>query len=575
MEMGKPKVFKEEIRKTFILYAVTPILIFSILSYNFLMLYGQGLMKKQNIETNIYISDLIEEEINKYNDIVDHISKSYKIGRYIQDTGDQSIKKQADIYELVYNFNNQQKIKSIFYITDTKGTPIISNNFYDYPYNNYEIFLAGIFKQMKQNPDEIIGMINRVQLENNIRSIYSMGKAITYDNEVVGYVIFDLLEQDWDQIIYSNNVNIVAIMDRHKNCIITTNQLILDSMGKFRAKIYKNKYTYIGNMEKYYIYETPILDGKIIISTLTSTGFISRFYIVGLIFLFILFFMLSIVIINISKKIAINKTKSMDELLDAIKEVQKGNLNFEVNITSNDEFELMGNYFNDMISRIKDLISKNNELINRNRMSEIMQLEAQFNPHFLFNALETLKYMIKIDSQKAVQMVVGLASLLRYSINYEDESTDIKKDIKYIEDYLMIQKYRFNKRLEYIIDIEENTRSCRVPKLIIQPIIENAINHGYAKKDTLKIELNTFIEGEKLILEIRDNGDGFSKERLKEIVDLLNEENVETNHIGLYNVHRRIQLLYGNKYGLHIESAAGEGTRVTIYLPIIRSEVND
>lgn len=119
------------------------------------------------------------------------------------------------------------------------------------------------------------------------------------------------------------------------------------------------------------------------IFTLTSMRFINQFYLVGLIFLLILFSMLSIVIIYISKGMSANKTKSIDELLYAIKKVQEGDFDFCVNIDSNDEFELIGNYFNDMIIRLKQLISKNNELVNRNRMSEIMQLEAQFNPNVI------------------------------------------------------------------------------------------------------------------------------------------------------------------------------------------------
>ena len=139
----------------------------------------------------------------------------------------------------------------------------------------------------------------------------------------------------------------------------------------------------------------------------------------------------------------------------------------------------------------------------------------------------------------------------------------------------MIQKYRFNKRLEYVINIEEGTRDCVVPKLIIQPMIENAINHGYAKKEKLYIELNIFTEENKLVLEIIDDGDGFSKERLEEIVTSLSQDGLETNHIGLYNVSRRIQLLYGEQYGLHIDSVQGEGTKVTIYLPILRGGETD
>ncbi|MBM7685877.1 sensor histidine kinase [Defluviitalea raffinosedens] len=568
----KRKVFKEEIRKTFILYAVTPILIFSILSYNFLMFYGEMLIKRQNIDINYDISKVIEKEITHYIDQVEQLSSSPLIINYINHPD--QINTQSSIYEMLYNFINSQKIRSVFYITDNKGNTIIDNSFCESPYNNYEIFLSGIFKQMKQRPDEIIVMINRVQLDSNIRTVYSIGKAIVHKGEIIGYIIFDLLEKDWNNIIHNYDLDIVVITDKHKNAIISTNNLILDSLGKFKFKIHKNKYIYIRDTEKYYIHQSKRVNGNILIFTLTSMRFMNGFYLVGLIFLLILFVLLSIVIVCISKGISASKTKSIDELLYAIKKVQEGDLDFCVHIDSNDEFELIGNCFNDMLIKLKELISKNNELVNRNRMSEIMQLEAQFNPHFLFNTLETLKYMIKIDTQKAVQIVVGLANLLRYSINYEDGNVSIQKDIKYIEDYLMIQKYRFNKRLEYTVDIQEEAKNCAVPKLIIQPIIENSINHGYSKKEKLEIILKIFIKSNKLILEIADNGDGIPKERLEEILTALKQENLESKHIGLYNVHRRIQLLYGTDYGIHIDSVYNEGTKVTIDLPVLRGEDN-
>lgn len=357
---NKRKVFKEEIRKTFILYAVTPILIFSILSYNFIMFYGERVIKNQNIEINSVISTMIEEEITHYIAQVEELSSSPLIVNYINNAD--KINNQASIYEMLYSFINNQKIRSIFYITDNNGNTIIDNSFCESPYNTYEIFLSGIFKQMKQRPDETIAMINRVQLDSNIRTIYSIGKAIVHEGKIVGYIVFDLLENDWNNIIYKYDLDIVVITDRHKNAIISTNNLILDSLGKFRFKLYKNKYIYIRDEEKYYIHQSKLANGNILIFTLTSMRFIDRFYLVGLIFLLVHFLMLSIVIIYISKGISANKTKSIDELLYAIKKVQEGDLDFCVHINSHDEFELIGDYFNDMIIRLKELMSKNNEL---------------------------------------------------------------------------------------------------------------------------------------------------------------------------------------------------------------------
>lgn len=242
MRENKRKVFKEEIRKTFILYAVTPSLVFSILSYNFIMFYGEMLIKKQNIDTNYSVSKMIEEEITNYIAQVEKLSYLPQITNYINNTD--NINNQSSIYKMLYRFINSQKIRSVFYITDNKGSTIIDNSFCESPYNNYEIFLSGIFKQMKQRPNETIAMSNRIQLDSNIRTVYSIGRAIVYREEIVGYIIFDLLENDWNNIIYKYDLDIIVITDQYKNAIISTNNLILDTLGKFRFQIYNNKYIY-------------------------------------------------------------------------------------------------------------------------------------------------------------------------------------------------------------------------------------------------------------------------------------------------------------------------------------------
>lgn len=133
----------------------------------------------------------------------------------------------------------------------------------------------------------------------------------------------------------------------------------------------------------------------------------------------------------------------------------------------------------------------------------------------------------------------------------------------------MIQKYRFEDNFDYSIILQENAKDCIIPKLIIQPIIENSIKYGFMTKKYLKVEINCYTDKDKLFIEIEDNGEGIDDERLSEIITSLNFNDNESQHIGLYNVHRRIKLMYGDSFGINIFSNKGKGTKVIITLPVV------
>ena len=198
---------------------------------------------------------------------------------------------------------------------------------------------------------------------------------------------------------------------------------------------------------------------------------------------------------------------------------------------------------------------------------ELKHLEEQFNPHFVFNVLETLRYEILIDGKKASEMVVAFANLLRYSINYGNTRVELQKDIEYINDYLLLQKMRYNRRLTYHIEIPEELLNCRVPKLLLQPVVENSLKYAGEQKKYIDIRIRALRQENALVLTVEDNGDGIDEERLEELRRRLYLEQEDPAHIGLYNVHRTVRLLYGEPWGLEIRSRLHERTEVTIRLP--------
>ena len=556
MRVVKRKSFKNEIKKAFILYSLIPIMIISLIFYNGLFIYFIKLVDYDNEKINNSIGAVIEDEFKAYEDVSIKISNDQKIHDILL----QKVTITNETYENFYNIVNARKIKSIFHIYNIKGENVLSNIINQTNENSDAyMYMWGIFRKMNENPSNTIMLLNRVQLNVNTRTVFSIGKAIIADNKIIGFVVFDILENELNDIINSNSNDNVVITDKYSNNIISTNNALLDKIGKLRR---------IEDNENLKAIVTKRLNGNVYIHTFKSVAFINNTYFLGEIFLISIFIVLFLVLIKFANKIATSKTKSVDKLLKSITSVQKGDLTNKVSINTNDEFQLIGEYYNEMVIKIEELIEKNKEETMQATLSQIKLLESQFNPHFIFNTLEMLKYMIKANDNSAEKVILSMSRILRYSIDNTIKTTKLVEDIKYIQDYLMIQKFRFGNKFDYSINMNDECKTHIIPKLIIQPIVENSIKYGFKSKDYLIVNVDVKIEEDGFMIYITDNGDGISPERLLEVNEILSKNNNSSPHIGLYNVKKRISLLYGEDYGLKIESDDGKGTKVTIKLPL-------
>lgn len=564
------KKYSDVIRSTIIWYAIVPIIIVSLGAYLILFFWGNKLIIKENINNNKYVASLIEENLGEYTSLIKTISKDDKLISIINSKG-----KSQEVYEILYKFVNKRTVKSNFYVFDKDGNMLMANKSLKPEYIQEEnIFMWGIFNRMKLRKDEVVIMVNKGRQERYSYGILTLGKAITYNDEIIGYIIFDLLEEDIFNLITGFTTSDVIITDKH-NIVAATNNKYSDQLYRLKND-FRQKYGYIEvEGKKYYIETTAVKDSNLFLYTITSMEFFNRAFLIGGLFLLILFLVIFGVMLLWSKKIANDKTIAIYEIVNAIKSVQAGDLNTKLNIESEDEFGIIAHAYNDMLIDIKNLIESNKQEVALRMQSEIKQLEAQFNPHFLFNTLETIRIMIKLDKNIASNIIINLSSLLRYGINNEIHLVKLKDDIEYINNYLEILKYRFGEKLQFNIDIEDKLLECIVPKLILQPIIENAIKYGFEKRSILNIKVTAYSEQEKLYILIKDSGFGISKERMNYLNKLLNKDNNDTGSIGLYNVHKRVKLLYGKEYGVRISSEEEKGTLVKVILPhAIRGKEN-
>ncbi|MCR4834748.1 MAG: sensor histidine kinase [Butyrivibrio sp.] len=210
------------------------------------------------------------------------------------------------------------------------------------------------------------------------------------------------------------------------------------------------------------------------------------------------------------------------------------------------------------------------------RMAEFELLQAQINPHFLYNTLDAIVWSAEAGNQRqVVDMVGSLSEFFKSSLNRGKEFVSVKDELQHVRSYLEIQQIRYQDILEYEIDVPAELFKYQIPKITIQPIVENALYHGIKNKRCGgKISIRAWEVEKDMIIEVYDNGIGIDENRLKQVMDELSGSESESPTIyGMYNVNERIRLSYGDKYGINIKSVYGEGTEVYILLPKILTEI--
>ena len=205
------------------------------------------------------------------------------------------------------------------------------------------------------------------------------------------------------------------------------------------------------------------------------------------------------------------------------------------------------------------------ELLHRNYIAEIRELTAQINPHFMYNTLEMIKYMIVQDGRAAGKIIEKFTKILRYSISSTEREILLAEDLNYIQDYIAIQEERFKERFKCSFKISEEAKNLKVMKLALQHIIENSIKYGFKKS----MYLNVNIMGEKkenyLVLTVIDDGGGMEEEALEKLKEEIKESEVRGTHNGIHNIARRLELKYKGKSGLSIANTEN-GFCVTLYI---------
>jgi two-component system sensor histidine kinase YesM len=265
-------------------------------------------------------------------------------------------------------------------------------------------------------------------------------------------------------------------------------------------------------------------------------------------------------------------TRPVHKLCDAAEEIGQGHLDTRIHIASGNELSVVGESFNRMAQQITILIEdiREEQIYNRNMEQKLLQ--AQINPHFLYNTLDNILWLSEAGRKEEVQaLVMSLSQFFRTTLSGGRDIITLREEISHVEAYLQIQKFRYQDILSYEIDVPQDLMEVPVIKMTLQPIVENALYHGIKNKRGMGLlTITAFEENSFVCIRVSDNGIGMKEEDLQKVQEMVNgtrppEE--DNTGFGLANAAQRLRLNFGEAYRIQIESVYGEGTSVTVYNP--------
>lgn len=282
-----------------------------------------------------------------------------------------------------------------------------------------------------------------------------------------------------------------------------------------------------------------------------------------------------VLIIVLSYLIPRSITKPIRRLAEVTDQVAKGDLQVRSSVRAGVEVNLLSESMNSMIDKINELLEQVTKEQIRLRKAEFELLQSQINPHFLYNTLDAIVWLAEAGEQKKVVSMVGsLSEFFRSSLNQGKDVVSVREELMHVRSYLEIQQVRYQDILEYELTIPQELMDYQIPKITIQPLVENALYHGIKnKRGKGKIRVTGYQQEDKIFLQVEDNGIGIALERLEEVRKGINRQETDgKGSYALYNVNERIRLNFGEEYGIAIDSVYGEKTVVTVMLPCVECE---
>ena len=398
------------------------------------------------------------------------------------------------------------------------------------------------------------------------RNLYLGTMGIDIDYTIIKNIFEDVDVENYKDILLINDDGTIVYSHDEKAIGKKIDVSLYDQTFKGN---YGSYFKTINSKEQLIIYAKSNVSGWKLVQVIpvqkllvNATGVRNKIFLIGLICL-----MLSIVF---SVGISSNVSNPVKKLIKVMNKVEEGNLEVKLDITSHDEIGQISASFNRMVSEINNLVKKIYEEENFKKQAELRLLQQQINPHFLYNTLDSINWMARIQNASNISSAItALIKLLQVNAQVEKDFIKIGEEVEYVKNYIYIQKFRYGNKFEVIYEIDKGIEDNPVLKLILQPLVENAIKHGLGDvEENGVIKISGKKMDNNIVFWVDDNGPGIDEEKVLKILTSEVKSNENNFNIGIENINRRIKLYYGNSFGLKIYKLLPYGTRAEIIIPL-------
>lgn len=546
--------------------------------------YGDS--QEKNIEK---IQEDLEEYFGSIEKTFDNISTSYDINMYYSGKNSSSVDKFIAMHNMQKSFQNafESKLSGTTVLLVSKEGEISVNN---------NDVLTKDWKEIKQNE-----VFNEAR-KNNRKLCYSyVDEGFTYatksssiilgvkalrdmNNKLYGYGVILIPDSELDNFYRygENQYNSISIIDSNGKIVSSTDKYQIGEtdteLQKITNEMFEKEIT-VEKMEKnaktnmVLCKKIPYVDYSLCF-TVDANEAIESLYNISTLMWYIAIITGAVLLVIY---ILIRRTMSpLRQLGRKMSYVAKGDFNQYAEVTGDGEIQELAKSYNRMLHDINHYVDSIIEIQKQKRQAEIHALQMQINPHYIYNTLTSIKWLImQGDTVKSTKAIDAFIKLLRSTISKSDEYISVEEEIENLKNYMYINEIRYGEKIktEFFISINEPDQ-LMIPKMILQPFIENAFFHGFPEGQNGEIFVCVREKAEKLIVEIIDNGVGMDERQVNELEN--GKSSRKSEHftgIGINNIRDRLKLIYENQYELKIKSSLGEGTTVTVVLPIQHKEI--
>lgn len=555
------------------------------------LLYRDSINFSQNENTNQIIKQInynIESYVNNTENIINYMSADPRILKFLNDNRLNNDNLEDEAYKSIYNFVTfNPKIAGIMVVNNNGGYISDVMNKVSRESLTYEEWYLKAYNE----PEKIHLFTKPIgrNIDNIFRysadEVFSVSKAVVDSStkQIKGVILIDIKLDVIKDIIENSKpgtAGFIYIMDSNKEIVYTpvnkvvyriknewidniNNEIIIKNINGENYQLTKINSEYTG-------WETigvfPESESLRVIEYIKYYSFVVA----------ILALIIAQILVIIFTKSIVNPIKKLKKLM---RKAQEGDLTVSFNAKYNDEIGELGSSFNTMVKEINNLINLVQIEEKNKRIAEMNVLQAQIKPHFMYNTLDTIRWMAEEHNEEdIVEIIEAFTNLLRISLSKGKEIISVKEELSHVQSYLTIQKIRYEDKLDYEIDFDENILEYKLIKLILQPLVENAIYHGIKeKRGSGKISIIGKFEENAICFFVVDNGKGIEEDKLNKINCMLKNKSENKSEIGygIFNVNERIKLIYGDEYGLTYKSIYGEGTVAQLRHPIIEEDFSE